>query len=104
MFTLVTLSSIFIWISSQVYLADSIPRNIRGRIMAGLGSGMTLGVSGVGFASGFLIFLPKTLGSIVGGLIYHINPQLPWIIQSLLLSVGLIYTYLRIQNPEKPYE
>jgi MFS family permease len=104
MFTLITLSSVFIWISSQVYLADSIPRSIRGRIMAGLGSGMSLGVSGVGFASGFLIFLPKTLGSLVGGFIYYLNPQLPWLIQSLLLSVGLIYTYLKIHNPENPYE
>jgi len=104
MFTLITLSGVFIWISSQVYLADSIPRSIRGRIMAGLGSGMSLGVSGVGFASGFLIFLPKTLGSLVGGFIYYLNPQLPWLIQSLLLSVGLIYTYLKIHNPENPYE
>jgi hypothetical protein len=65
---------------------------------------MSLGVSGVGFASGFLIFLPKTLGSLVGGFIYYLNPQLPWLIQSLLLSVGLIYTYLKIHNPENPYE
>lgn len=104
MYSLVTLSSVFIWISSQVYLADSIPREIRGRIMAGLGSGMSLGVSGVGFASGFLIFFPKTIGSLVGGLIYHIDPQLPWVIQAILLAVGFIYTYLRIHDPERPYE
>ena len=104
MFTLITLSAVFIWISSQVYLADSIPRNIRGRIMAGIGSGASLGVSGVGFVSGFLIFLPKTLGSLAGGFIYHLNPQLPWLLQSLFLSVGLVYTYLKIRNPENPYE
>ncbi|MFC1804081.1 MFS transporter [Thermoproteota archaeon] len=104
LFTLIVLSSVFIWIASQVYLADSIPRGIRGRIMAGLGSGMSLGVSGVGFANGFLIFLPKTLGSLAGGLIYQLNPQLPWLLQSLLLGVGLLYTYLMIHNPKKPYE
>jgi DHA1 family multidrug resistance protein-like MFS transporter len=104
MYSLVTLSSVFIWISSQVYLADSIPREIRGRIMAGLGSGMSLGVSGVGFASGFLIFFPKTIGSLIGGLIYHIDPQLPWVIQSILLAIGFVYTYLRIHDPERPYE
>jgi MFS family permease len=103
MFTLITVSGVFIWIASQVYLADSIPRENRGRIMAGLGSGMTLGVSGAGFANGFLLFLPKTLGSIAGGFIYNINPQLPWLLQSLFLSIGLLYTYLMIQNPEKPY-
>ena len=104
MFTIITVSGVFIWISSQVYLADSIPRGIRGRIMAGLGSGMSLGVPGVGFVSGFLIFLPKTLGSLVGGYIYYLGPQLPWLIQSLLLSAGLVYTYLKIQNPENPYQ
>ena len=104
MFTLITLSAVFIWISSQVYVANSVPRNIRGRIMAGIGSGASLGVSGVGFISGFLIFLPKTLGSLAGGFIYHLNPQLPWLLQSLLLSVGLVYTYLKVHNPEHPYE
>ncbi len=104
MFTLITLSAVFIWISSQVYMADSVPRSIRGRIMAGLGSGTSLGVSGVGYVSGFLIFLPKTLGNLAGGFIYHLNPQLPWILQSLLLAVGLGYAYLKIQNPEHPYE
>jgi len=104
MYSLITLSSVFIWIASQVYLADSIPREIRARIMAGLGSGMSLGVSGVGFASGFLIFFPKTLGSLVGGFIYHIDPRLPWVLQSVLLAFGFVYTYLRIHNPETPYE
>ena len=103
MFTFITLSAVFIWISSQVYLADSVPRNIRGRIMAGLGSGTSLGVSGVGYVSGFLIFLPKTLGSLAGGFIYHLNPQLPWILQSLLLTLGLVYTYLKIKDPEHRY-
>ncbi len=103
-FTLITLAGVFIWISSQVYLADSIPRGIRGRIMAGLGSGMGLGVSGVGFASGFLIFLPKTLGSLAGGFIYKLNPQLPWLLQVIMLSMGLLYVYLRLHNPENPYE
>ena len=104
MYSLITLSSVFIWISSQVYLADSIPREIRARIMAGLGSGMSLGVSGVGFASGFLIFFPKTLGSLVGGFIYHIDPRLPWVMQSVLLAFGFVYTYLRIHDAETPYE
>jgi len=104
MFTLITLSAVFIWISSQVYLADSIPRNIRGRIMAGLGSGMSLGVSGVGYTSGFLIFLPKTLGSLAGGFIYYLSPQLPWILQSVLLSLGLVYVFFRVHNQENPYE
>lgn len=104
MFTLITISAVFIWISSQVHLADSIPRYIRGRIMAGLGSGMTLGVSGVGFVSGFLIFLPKTLGSLAGGFIYHLSPQLPWVLQSVFLTLGFVYVFFKIHDPEAPQE
>jgi putative Mn2+ efflux pump MntP len=65
---------------------------------------MSLGVSGVGFTSGFLIFLPKTLGSLAGGFIYYLSPRLPWILQSVLLSLGLVYVFFRVHNQENPYE
>jgi MFS family permease len=103
-YTVIVIASVLMWIASQVYLADSIPKEIRGRIMAGLGSGVTLGVSGVGSPAGFLIFLPKTLGSVAGGYIYHMMPALPWVLQSGLLLIGLIYTWLMLRNPERPHE
>ena len=71
------------------YIADSIPREKRGRIMAGVGSGMSIGITGVGRASGFLIFLPTAIGSIVGGLIYSVDPIYPWLLQGIVLTVGL---------------
>jgi MFS family permease len=100
----VVLSSVLIWISSKVYLANSIPREIRGRVMAGLGSGMMIGVTGVGFPSGILIFLPKIFGSLIGGFIYDVHPAFPWLVQTALLSVGLIYTYFMVHDPQKAYE
>jgi len=103
-YSLVTIGSVFVWIASQVYLADSIPREKRGRIMAGVGSGMSIGITGVGKASGFLIFLPTAIGSIVGGVIYSIDPIYPWLLQGIVLTVGLLMTYLLIHNPEKVYE
>lgn len=103
-YTIVVLASVIMWIASQVYLADSIPKEIRGRIMAGLGSGITLGVTGIGFPSGFLIFLPKTLGSLAGGYIYHLIPALPWVLQSGILLIGLVYTLLMLKDPETPQE
>jgi MFS family permease len=104
LYTIVTLSSVLVWIGSQVYLADSIPRKKRGRVMAMVGSGMSVGVTGVGYASGFLIFLPNALGSIVGGLIYSLNPVYPWLLQGIVLTFGLIMTYMLIQDPERVYE
>jgi MFS family permease len=104
LYTLIVFSAVFMWIASQVYLADSIPRELRGRVMAGLGNGTSIGVTGVGVATGFLIFLPKTLGSLAGGFIYDFNAAAPWIVQSLFLGIGLLYTYLAIRDPETPYE
>ena len=103
-YSLVTIGSVFVCIASQVYLADSIPREKRGRIMAGVGNGMSIGITGVGKASGFLIFLPTAIGSIVGGFIYSIDPIYPWLLQGIVLTVGLMMTYLLIHNPEKVYE
>ena len=77
----------FIWISSNVLLADSIPRRTRGRVMATLGQGVGVGISGGGYTRGFLLFIPATVGSILGGYIYEYSPSLPWLIQALVLSL-----------------
>lgn len=98
------LSAAFMWIASSVYLADSIPREMRGRVMAGLGSGLTIGVTGGGYASGFLIFLPMTIGSMLGGYIYDISPQLPWILHTGFLIVGLLLTVFVLKDPKKAQE
>ena len=98
------LSAAFMWIASSVYLADSIPREMRGRVMAGLGSGMTIGVTGGGYASGFLIFIPMTLGNLLGGYIYNINPSLPWYLHTGFLVVGLILVVFVLKDPQMAQE
>lgn len=103
-YTTIVLGAVLIWISSQVYLADSIPKAMRGRVMAGLGSGITLGVTGVGFPTGFLVFFPKILGNLVGGLIYALRPSSPWTLQSVLLTAALVYLWFMLKNPEKAEE
>jgi MFS family permease len=96
------IASSFLWISSSVYLADSIPRSMRGRVMAGVGQGVSFGVTGVGYSSGFLLFIPMTIGSVISGYIYNYNSVYPWYIQSVFLTVGLIICLFFIKNPEKP--
>lgn len=104
LYTFIVVGAVFIWISSQVYLADSIPKAMRGRVMAGLGSGITLGVTGVGFPTGFLVFFPKILGNLVGGFIYSLRPSSPWTLQSVLLAAALVYLWFMLKNPEKAEE
>lgn len=103
-YTTIVLGAVLIWISSQVYLADSIPKAMRGRVMAGLGSGITLGVTGVGFPTGFLVFFPKIMGNLVGGFIYALRPSAPWTLQSVLLAAALVYLWFMLKNPEKAEE
>jgi MFS family permease len=98
---LMMISSSFLWIASSVFLADSIPRSMRGRIMAGIGQGSSFGVAGGGHASGFLLFIPVTIGNLIGGYIYQYNPQYPWFIQVVTLTLGLILTYFIVKEPEK---
>jgi DHA1 family multidrug resistance protein-like MFS transporter len=95
------LASSLMWISSSVYLANTIPRATRGRIMSALGSGMSIGVSGGGYASGFLVFIPMAIGSKLGGLIYTYNPAYPWFLQSIFLVLGMACCFLYIKDPEK---
>jgi DHA1 family tetracycline resistance protein-like MFS transporter len=94
-------SSSLMWVASSVYLANTIPRSSRGRIMAGVGSGMSVGVTGGGYSSGFIVFIPMAIGSKLGGLIYTYNPAYPWYIQSTFLAVGLILCILLIKDPVK---
>lgn len=98
---LMMIASSFIWIASSVFLADSIPRVMRGRIMAGVGQGVSFGVSGGGYASGFLLFIPMTIGNLVGGYIYQYNPQYPWFIQVFALTLALVLTHFIVKEPEK---
>ena len=69
--------------------------------MAGVGSGMSVGVTGGGYSSGFIVFIPMAIGSKLGGLIYTYNPAYPWYIQSTFLAVGLILCILLIKDPVK---
>ncbi|MBN2335854.1 MFS transporter [Candidatus Bathyarchaeota archaeon] len=90
----------FIWISSGVYLANTIPRNVRGRIMAGLGQGISLGISGGGYAQGFILFIPSMLGSIVSGFIYEVNPMYPWYLNVAVLALCLLLVVKLVTEPE----
>jgi MFS family permease len=94
------LGNAFIWIASGVLLADSIPRNIRGRIMAGLGQGVPLGITGGGYAQGFMLFIPSMISSLLSGYIYAFNPMYPWYLQGVLLSLCLVLVLVLVKYPE----
>ena len=99
-YVLLVLANAFVWISSGVYLANIIPRNIRGRIMAGLGQGIPLGITGGGYAQGFVLFIPNMLGSLISGFVYELNPMYPWYINAVTLVVCLGLTFWMVKEPD----
>jgi len=99
-YIILVLANAFIWIASGVLIADSIPRNIRGRIMAGLGQGIPLGITGGGYAQGFMLFIPSALGSLISGYIYDYNPAYPWYLQSILLALCLLLVIKLVKEPD----
>jgi MFS family permease len=103
-YLVLVLGSTFSWIASSVLLANTIPKQLRGRIMSGIGQGLGLGVSGGGYASGFLLFIPLSLGALVAGYIFAYNSTLPWLLLSGSLAVAMTITFLFVKEPPKAEE
>jgi MFS family permease len=100
-YLVLVLGSTFSWIASSVLLANTIPKHLRGRIMSGIGQGLGLGISGGGYASGFLLFIPLSLGALVAGYIFAYNSTLPWLLLSIFLAIAMVITFLFVKEPPK---
>ena len=86
-------------------MADLVPRQMRGRVMAALGQGgIMLGAAGGGTggpAVGFVITIPLMLASLAGGLLYAANPVYPWIFVLITTLLSLLLAVLFIRDPKK---
>jgi len=91
--------------SSTALMADSVPRDLRGRVMAAMGRGSILvGAAGGGTGGpgmGYLFTVPVMIASVVGGLLYSMNPSYPWIGILGTAIIQLISIILFIRDPEK---
>jgi MFS family permease len=90
--------------SSTALMADYIPRAIRGRVMAAIGRGSVLvGAAGGGTGGpgmGYLFTIPVMVVSILGGLLYALNPTYPWICILGITCIQLISLLLFIRDPD----
>ena len=86
-------------------MADTVPRDMRGRVMAAMGRGtVMMGAPGGGTGGpgvGYLITIPLILSSIAGGYIYALDPSYPWILVSVSILLSLFITALYIRDPKK---
>jgi MFS family permease len=85
-------------------MADLVPRPVRGQMMAAIGQGgILLGMVGGagGPAVGYLIIPPLMIASLAGGLLYTLNPVLPWALSAVTGLVSIILTVLYVRDPQQ---
>ena len=70
----------FLMPACQAMVAESVPRELRGRVMSAIGRGVIMvtgpgvGGGGGGPGMGFVLTIPIIIGSLVGGYSYSVNP------------------------------
>jgi len=86
-------------------MADMIPREMRGRVMAALGRGSLLwgatsgGTGGPGV--GYLTTIPLMVASLAGGYLYSWKPTSPWAFAFFGLLISLILVLRYVRDPQK---
>lgn len=103
----IAVANSFLMPACSTLLADIVPREKRGRVMAVLGQGTLMimqegGGGGGGPGIGFLLTIPMMLGSLVSGYVYSFNPAYPWFLLSSALVLCLILTIIIVKEPDKP--
>ena len=91
--------------ASSALISDYTPREMRGSVMAAVGRGTALiGATGGGTGGpglGYLFVIPVMVSSLVGGVLYEINPGYPWYFVAVATIVQLLCVLLFIRDPEK---
>jgi MFS family permease len=102
LFSVMTVANTFLMAAAPSYMAHKSPPDMRGRVMAALGMGLlfvdTSGSStGGGPGMGALLTVPSIIGSMLGGIIYNLDPKLPWLLlgSSMLLNAILAFIFIR---------
>jgi MFS family permease len=101
----VAVATVFFIPASSALMADTVPRESRGRVMAAFGRGSVLiGAAGGGTGGpgmGFFITIPVMIASVAGGLLYSANPAFPWFFVLVSTAAAIIMTALFIRDPTK---
>jgi MFS family permease len=88
-------------------LADLVPRQMRGRVMAAMGRGTVMigaasgGTGGPGL--GFLVTVPLMIASFSAGYLYAHNPAYPWYVAFVAIALCLLLTTLYVRDPQQAH-
>jgi MFS family permease len=101
---LVAVAMAFFGPSCGALLADTTPRDIRGRAMAAIGRGsVRLGAASGGTGGpgvGFLTIVPLMVASLAGGLLYEWNSASPWGFVLVVSTIALVLTAIFVRDPK----
>jgi MFS family permease len=85
-------------------MADIVPRDIRGRVIAALGHGrLKIGTAGGGVGGpsvGYIAIVPLMLASLAGGYLYAWNPVSPWLCAAIATALAIVLITLFIRDPK----
>lgn len=85
-------------------MADIVPREIRGRVMAALGhGGLKIGTTGGGVGGpsvGYISIIPLMIASLAGGYLYTWNAATPWLCAAIATALSIILIVLFVRDPK----
>jgi len=88
----------------QSLLADSVPRERRGRVTSAIGGGnFFIDIRNTGMGGGMLLFLPMALAQLTGGLLYQSDPTLPFYAMSMGMILVTLWAFLKVRDPKDLY-
>lgn len=90
--------------ASTALMADLVPRNLRGKMMAAIGQGgILIGPAGGGTggpALGYLFIPPVMIASLAGGYLYTLNPAYPWLFSLVTTVLSIFLTVFYISDAQ----
>ena len=103
----ISAANAFMMPACQTIVAESVPREMRGRIMSAIGRGVIMvtgpdvGGGGGGPGMGFVLTVPIIVGSLVGGYIYSASPTFSWVLLTGALVICMVISIVFVRDPPK---
>lgn len=103
LFVAITVANSFLISGAPAFMANAVPPERRGRVMAALGQGMlfinTRGGGGGGPGMGAVLTIPTILGSLLGGFVFGYNHILPWMLMGASMVMSAVICAFFVSSP-----